>query len=359
MVKKKVIFIVPYPRGEAASQRFRFEQYLQTMHRLDYITKVLPFWSEAAWKILYKPGRKFQKMLFLFVGFINRIISLFIVIGFDHVFIHREAAPIGPPILEWIVAKVMRKKIIYDFDDAIWLTDKNENLFEKIIRFRTKVKHICCWSYKVSCGNEYLCNYARQFNTEVVLNPTTIDLESLQRHSIKREHNNNKVVLGWTGSHTTLKYLDELYPVLLVLEKLFPELEFLVIADKKPALNLQSLRFKPWSKKSEVEDLVKIDIGVMPLPDDQWSRGKCGFKILQYMALGIPSVASPVGVNSTLIQNGVNGFLCATNDEWKSVIERLVHDHALRKMIGDAGHATMARGYSVTANTKNFLSLFN
>ena len=136
---------------------------------------------------------------------------------YDFVFIHREATPLGPPIFEWILAKVLKKKIIYDFDDAIWLTDRQqESVLLRIAKWRSKVGSICKWAYKVSCGNEYLCNYAALFNKNVVYNPTTIDTENLHHPSqilypIKHP---DRIRIGWTGSHSTLKYLDEIQPVL-------------------------------------------------------------------------------------------------------------------------------------------------
>jgi glycosyltransferase involved in cell wall biosynthesis len=146
--------------------------------------------------------------------------------------------------------------------------------------------------------------------------------------------------------------------VLQRVEHSFPNVSFVVIADKPPTLALRKITFIPWSDKSEVEDLMKIDIGIMPLPDDEWSKGKCGFKILQYMSLNIPSVSSAVGANKEIVRNGENGFLCSNDQEWFKNISTLIESAELRQRIGRAGRETVVRQYSVNSNTPRFLSLF-
>lgn len=300
------------------------------------------------------------KSWYLIKSFIFRFISIFRTFNADFVFIHREATPIGPPFIEWFNAKVLRKKLIYDFDDAIWLTDKHaESTIERILRWRNKVPSICQWSYKVSCGNDYLLSYALQFNRNVVKNPTTIDTEDL--HSLRYKNttkDTSRITIGWTGSHSTLKYLYLLEEVLRQLQTNHPNVDLLVIADKRPSLNISRMIFKEWSKATEADDLALIDIGIMPLPDDEWSKGKCGFKALQYMALEIPAVISPVGVNASIVQHGVNGFLCAMDSEWLYCLGLLIQDENLRSTLGKEGRKTVIDQFSVSSNTSNFLSLF-
>jgi glycosyltransferase involved in cell wall biosynthesis len=281
---------------------------------------------------------------------------------YDFVFIHREAAPLGPPIFEWIMAKVLKKKIIYDFDDAIWLTDRQqESAILRSAKWRSKVGSICKWAYKISCGNEYLCNYAALFNKRVVYNPTTIDTENLH-HRVSNPvpvQASDRIRIGWTGSHSTLKYLDEIQPVLHKISREYPQVEFIVIADRPTSLDVgASLIFIRWNRETEIKDLLKFDIGIMPLPDDEWAKGKCGFKALQYMALELPAVASPVGVNSRIINHGVNGFLCHSPEEWEIALRKLIEDSDLRKKMGINGRRTVVENYSVLSNSANFLSLF-
>jgi glycosyltransferase involved in cell wall biosynthesis len=354
----RILFLVPYPPDEAPSQRFRFEQYLPLLKAPQYEYRIQSFLSLDGWKQLYQSHGTLQKIFSVMSGYGRRLAMLVTVPRYDFVFIHREVTPAGPPLFEWVIAKVFRKKIIYDFDDAIWMTDQvNESAVSRMIRWRSKVGSICRWSYRVSCGNAYLADYARRFNKQVVVNPTTIDT-SLHHPSHRHASAEAKITIGWTGSHSTLKYLEEIEPILQQVAQQYPVVQFVVIANKPPALNLPALTFVPWTKKTEIEDLARIDIGIMPLPDDEWSKGKCGFKALQYMALEIPTVASPVGVNTDIIQTGRNGFLCATPAEWLQALGNLLANPHLRQQTGAQGRRTVEEKYSVAANTPVFLGLF-
>ncbi len=351
----KILFVVPYPLGRSPSQRFRFEQYFSILEGAGHQYRVASFLTEAGWNTLYTKGNTFAKIFSVVSGMLRRFALMFSVSRYDLVFIHREAAPAGPPVFEWIIAKIFGKKLVYDFDDAIWLTDKNENALQRFVRWRSKVKTIAGWAYRVSCGNKYLCDFAKQYNQNVVLNPTTIDTS--YHTPIKKGTNN--ITIGWTGSHSTLKYLGDIVPAIGELEKKYPQLVFIVIANQKPGLPVASLKFIEWSLENEISDLSKIDIGIMPLPDDEWSKGKCGFKLLQYMALGIPAVASPVGANNEIISEGVEGLFCNSKQQWIDALEKLMNDPALRERMGSAGRMKVEKYYSVNSNSSTFLSLFS
>lgn len=353
----KVLFICPYPPDRAPSQRFRFEQYLGHLNNEGSLVVIRSFFSEKAYKF-YHSGKLLPKVRAITLSYIN-CSSLFLhALPFDFIFIHREACPLGPPLIEWVLARILRKKIIYDFDDAIWLTDKqDEHWLVRLLRWRTKVALISKWSYTISCGNEYLADYARQFNPRVVVNPTTIDTNNLHIPQVTSKFS-GKTTIGWTGSNSTLKYLKTLVPVLQALEKKYPELQFLVIADVDPKLPLNNASFRPWRKGTEIRDLAAIDIGIMPLPDDPWTRGKCGFKALQYMALQIAPVVSPVGVNSNIVQHGVEGYLCSSHDEWFRHLEELILCPQKRIQMGKLARRKVIDRYSVNSNRDNFLSLF-
>lgn len=293
-------------------------------------------------------------------GFARRFIKvLFSSRQYDYIFIHREAAPLGPPVFEWLLAKVLGKKIIFDFDDAIWIPNVSEsNKIARYVKCFWKIKRIVQWSYKVSAGNCFLANWASayQLRDRVVVNPTCVDME--QKFSYIKEQDTKRLVIGWTGSHSTVKYLDILFPVLLELEKDW-NFEFIVICDRKPSFELESLRFVKWKEDTEIEDLLRMNIGVMPLIEDQWSEGKCGFKLIQYLSLGIPAVASPVGVNKTIMEQGVNGFLCSSAEDWKRALEKLMMDKELRSKMGAEGRKKMLSSYSTQSNAVNFISLFS
>lgn len=353
----KVLFVTPYPHGEAPSQRFRFEQYYQALDKAGIEYDVAPFLDNATWQILYKPGHTLQKVWGILKGFGRRKMLMLRLGKYDRVFIHREASPIGPPVFEWFMAKVLRKKVIYDFDDAIWLSNTSDN--NKIVagfKWHGKVRSISKWACKVSCGNQYLCEFAKQFNQNVVLDPTTIDTVNL--HNKIKDQRTEKVVIGWTGTHSTVQYLNDLVPVLQKLEQQY-DFEFRVISNREPDIKLRSLRYVPWNKETEIDDLLQFNFGLMPLRDDKWAKGKCGFKALQYMALGMPAIVSPVGVNTAVVDNGTNGYICSTAIEWEKAIESLLANAELRTNMGAQARKKIVDHYSVLSNSGVFLSLFS
>jgi glycosyltransferase involved in cell wall biosynthesis len=351
-----ILFLVPYPGGKAPSQRFRFEQYLEFLPAAGHTYQLAPFISDATWAILYKPGHTLAKALGIIGGFLRRVLLLASVPKADFVFIHREASPIGPPIFEWIIAKVFGKRIIYDFDDAIWIPNTSAaNSIVAGVKWHHKVGSICRWAYKISCGNTYLRDYARQFNPNAIVNPTTIDTVHL--HNQVKDQRTEKLIIGWTGTHSTMKYLEQVVPVLAKLEQHY-DFEFRVISNQEPQLPLRSLSFRPWRKDKEIDDLLTFNIGLMPLEDDPWAKGKCAFKALQYMALGVPALVSPVGMNSEVVTDGVDGYICATPEQWYNGLEKLLRDHELRTRFGQAARATIEARFSVVANRDNFLALF-
>lgn len=355
---KKILFLIPFPLRESPSQRFRFEQYFDHLRARGFTFQVQSFLEAPHSSVFFRPGKGLLKAFLLLKGFARRLLVLRKAAKSEWIFIHREAAPIGPPIIEFLIAKVLGKKIIYDFDDAIWMTDRtDESAVRRLIKWRDKVGYICQASHKVSCGNKYLCAYARKFNQRVVCNPTTIDLQLHTGEKTIRS-STEQVVIGWTGSHTTLKYLVPLVPVLKEVVAKFPGVQIKIIANQPPPFSLPGLHYLPWSLASEIQDLSSFDIGLMPIPDDEWSKGKCGFKALQYMAMGIPPIASPVGVNTRIITHQVNGLLAATPDQWLAALTWLINDPQSREQLGMAAMETVARNYSVSSNSENFLSLF-
>jgi glycosyltransferase involved in cell wall biosynthesis len=354
-----ILFLVPYPQGEAPSQRFRFEQYLVFLEEKGVTYKLESFLDSATWSILYMSGYTFKKVAGILKGILKRIKTLFYIGNYDFVFIHREAAPLGPPLIEWIIAKVWKKKIIYDFDDAIWIPNTSDaNNIAARLKWHHKVGLICSWSYKVSCGNEYLREYALQFNSRAIYNPTTLDTKNLHNPALHIKQPNYRPVIGWTGTHSTLIYLEPLIPVLQELEKEY-DFEFCVIANKNPELPLRSFHFVPWSKETEIKDLLRFDIGLMPLVNDNWANGKCGFKALQYMSLGIPALVSPVGVNKEIVDNGINGYICNNKDEWEVALTELLKKSYKRKEMGIFAKEKVRSSYSVNSNKTNFLRLFS
>jgi glycosyltransferase involved in cell wall biosynthesis len=356
--KTKILFLVPYPLGIAASQRFRFEQYFPVLDQAGIEYDVQPFLDHNAFNILYSSGNLIGKLWNVLTGFLRRFYIMFRLSRYDFVFVHREAEPLGLPIFEWIITKIARKKMVFDFDDAIWLKNLSSgNPLIYYVKRYANANNAMEWAHKVSCGNRYLADQALKFNDSVVVNPTTID--TVNHHNRVRDFGNlDKVVIGWTGTHSTIPYLESIVEILEELEKNF-EFEFMVIADREPEFKLKSLRFVKWNKETEIADLLRMHVGVMPLVKDQWSQGKCGFKALQYMALGIPAIVSPVGVNTKIVDHQVNGFVCETKDEWRKTLRTILENpHSLQRY-SELARQKIEVNYSVKSNTTEFLHLFD
>ena len=355
----KVLFLTPYPTGQAASQRFRFEQYFHLLKERGIECEVSGFLDEGTWKLIYEKGFLMVKFWGMIKGLLRRIGNLIGISNYDMVFVHREALPIGPPIIEWMVTRVFRKKLVFDFDDAIWVPNYSEsNKFFSFLKRYSDVSRVCKWSHKVSCGNQYLCNYARQYNANVIYNPTTIDTDDY--HNREKDYTNigeKKFVIGWTGSHSTIRYLFEIVPVLKELER-DHDFDFHVISDQDPHLDLKSFKFVKWNRKTEIDDLIKFDIGLMPLTNDTWANGKCGFKALQYMALGIPAVVSPMSENSQMVEDMTDGLICNTLEDWKKKLEMVLNDKLILQRLSRHTREKIVKSYSVNSNKDNFLSLF-
>lgn len=351
----KVLFLAPYPIDQAPSQRFRFEFFLKHLEDKSIIYRFQAFYSDYAWKNLYLPGKEFHKILFVAQGFLRRILILPALLNSHFIFIHREVTPLGPPVFEWLIAKILRKKVIFDFDDAIWMNDGHDSKLNWLIKARWKIASICKWSWKVTAGNEFLAGFAKQYCKQVIILPTVVNTDL--HAPMEKSGSVERLTIGWTGSHSTLFYLNDIVPVLSALEKQF-DFNFLVIANRDPELKLKNYQFLKWKKETEAEDLRKIDIGIMPLEDSEWSKGKCGFKLIQYLSIGVPAVASPVGVNSEIISDGKTGFLASNDTEWQSALRRLLENEQLRKELGANGRNLIEEKYSVSSQTDRFVNLF-
>ena len=355
--KKEILFIAQYPNNVSPGQRFRFELYTQLLEENGFKVTSQPFLNMNGYLVIHKKGRFLLKAIAIIKGYLKRFIMLFNIKKYSYIFLQRESTPLGPPFFEWIYARVFKVKIIYDFDDAIWLPhiSDNNNSFV-FLKDAGKVEKICRWANKVSVGNNYLSEFAKHFNNRVIYNPTCVDTEN--KHNILSNHNVDKITIGWTGSFSTLKYLDMLQPVLSRLQQKY-DFNIKVICNQPPLLDIKNVIYVQWTAQNEVTELAGCQIGLMPLTDDEWSKGKCGFKLIQYLSLEIPAVSSAVGVNKEIIEDGINGFLCTSDAEWFDAIEKLICDAELRKVMGIRGRKKIIEQYSLQSNRENFLQLFN
>ena len=354
----KVVFITPYPKGIAPSQRFRFEMYYDILGKKGITIKQYSFTSKKGYSRLYDK-KYLVKVWIVLIGSIKRICHLFFALGADLIFLHREAAPIGPPWFEYLAARVFGKKIIYDFDDAIWMSDPNRvKDISSSIRSRSKVIKIIKWSWKVSVGNKFLAEYAKKHNPNTYIIPTIVDTEN--KHNPTRHSTNisEKLKIGWTGSHSTAIYIESIFEELNRLHNDY-SFEFIFISNQPPKKNFSWIHYIKWSPETEINDLAKIDIGLMPLENTNWERGKCGFKLIQYMAMGIPAIGSDVGVNSEIISDNENGMLVDSNSSFVKKIKQLLSDSLLVNKLKINGRNTIVEKYSKIANQEDFLKLFS
>ncbi len=353
---KSILFITNYPKSGSPGQRFRYELFEEELLSAGYQLTFAPFFSKKTNQILYKAG-VLKKVFGVIQGAFRRGTLLFNIPEYDWVFLYRESMPLGPPVFEWLLSKVFKKQIIFDFDDAIWLLNyADKNAWIKSFKCPKKFNHIAKWATRVSCGNTYLAEKAKIFNKDVRIIPTVVDLQN--RHKTIKTHLAKKTIhLGWTGSSTTLKYLKPIVPLLQKLDKKL-DFAFVVIADQKPKFEIPHLIFKAWCKDTEIEDLLHIDIGLMPLENNNWTKGKCGFKAIQYSALGIPSVVSNIGVNSTVVLDGLTGFCYNSDQEFITAIIQLSKDVELRKKMGKEARRHIEQKFSKASQHSAFLALF-
>ena len=352
----KILFLAPYPANESPSQRYRLEHYFSFLSAQGIQYDYKPFLDLNTWNIIFQDAKYFKKATGIAAGFCKRFFQLFVLGRYDFIYIHREATPLGPPFFEWVATKIFKKKVIYDFDDAIWIPfTSTYNKGASSLKNFGKVAKICTWSYKVTTGNEYLAAFARKYNKNVIIVPTVVNTVSV--HNRMQDQYTSIPAVGWTGTFSTLKYLEMIVPVLQELQTRHPFI-FFVIADKDPMLNLKNYQFIKWSRDNEATDLLRFHIGLMPLYDDELSKGKCGFKAIQYMSLGIPAIVSPVGVNTEIVDDGINGFIAATPDSWKEKLELLLSEKKLRSEMGQAARKKIEKKYSVKATEQLFYDLF-
>lgn len=331
----------------------RTYQFLPRWNQAGVAYKVSPFFNEAYLKKFYsEEKRSIWNMMSCYVRRL-RILAAFW--KYDLIWIEKELFPFTPSYAEWILAR-LGKGYVVDYDDAVFHNyDKHRN---PIIRYwmGDKIAWVMRNSKQVLAGNKYLAAYAMTSGAKnVSMLPTVVDLKG---YPLKKIHSGSRVRIGWIGSPTTLKYVASISESIRNLGKSYP-IEFLIINAADTAVPDMGVpvRLIPWSEEKEGEMIAEMDIGIMPLPDDKWERGKCAYKLIQYMACGLPVVASPVGMNKDVVRHGENGFLADSQSEWIFYLEILIKDAALRTQMGNAGRALVEREYTVEKNFRKMMGV--
>lgn len=341
----KVGALVPYPLNLAPGQRYRIEQWVPHLETQGIAVELLPFADEALMRLLHQPGHHWAKVAGLVRCFGRRVRLLFRLREYDALYLFRAVSIVGPALLEYVLPW-LRRPVIFDFDDAIYLLHTTAaNRHFGWLKFPGKTASLCRLSSHVVVGNSYLADYARQFNSTVSVIPTSIDTDQYQPRGDKGEAN-GRIVVGWTGSSTSQTHLEWFAPVLREL-RTRRDVEIRVISNREPVLPGIPYVWREWTPETEVEELSQFDLGIMPMPDDEWARGKCALKALQYMAMGTPTICAAVGANCEVIQHGENGMLAYTDEEWLTAMTALIDSATLRERLGRAGRQTIEERYSM------------
>lgn len=351
----RVLALMPALYDTSPGQRYRLEQWEPLLRERGVDITFAAFEDEDLHALLYKRGMMGKKLRLVTRALGRRLSLVRKVKDYDLVYLLREAALLGPPLFERLIAQ-SGVPMIFDFDDAIFVSYRSpSNGYLSYLKFASKTKTICRISSHVMVGNPYLADYARQVNDQVTVIPTTIDTEKYRVPERKKK--DGPVVIGWTGSYSTVQHLDTMRGAL---KKLAEKESFRLRVIGTPSYECDPVEVEAmkWRAETELEDLSEIDIGMMPLPDDRWSKGKCGLKALQFMALGIPTICSPVGVNTDIIQDDQNGFIAATEDEWVEKLTRLLRSAELRQRLGHAGRVTVEEKYSAITQTPRVYEIF-
>lgn len=356
---KKVLIICLHRKDRSPGQRFRYEQYFSFLEANGYQFDISILLNEKDDRAFYSKGNYFRKFIIYLKALMIRTRDWSRMNRYDIIFIFRDAMMTGSAFFEKRFAR-SKAKIIYDFDDAIWW-EHNVSVVNKRLAFlkdSSKTGAIIRLSDLVFAGNQYLADYAAQFNKNISIIPTTIDTAVYVPG--KKDEQKKTICIGWSGSFSTIQHFATAIPALKkIKEKFGDRVSFKIIGDKNYYCAELETKGDAWVASTEIEDLSQIDIGIMPLPDDEWAKGKCGLKGLQYMALEIPTLMSPVGVNTEIIQHGINGYLPDKEDEWVKALSDLIENKELRERIGKAGRQTVINKYSVEAWKQKYLDNFN
>jgi glycosyltransferase involved in cell wall biosynthesis len=355
---KKVLIICLHRKDRSPGQRFRYEQYLSFLEKNGYQFDISILLNEKDDKAFYVKGNYFRKILIYLKTLMIRTRDWFRMNRYDIIFIYRDALVTGSTFFEKRFAR-SKAKLVFDFDDSIWLENVSEaNKKLAFLKNASKTGKIISLCDLIFAGNQYLADYAAKFNKNISIIPTTIDTAIYIPG--KKTTGKERVCIGWSGSITTIQHFATAIPALKrIKDKYGNRVSFKIIGDKNYYCAELDTRGDAWVAATEIEDLSQIDIGIMPLPDNEWAKGKCGLKGLQYMALEIPTLMSPVGVNTDIIQNAVNGYLPNTENEWVNTLSVLIENKELREQIGKAGRKTVIEKYSVEAWKQKYLDNFN
>jgi glycosyltransferase involved in cell wall biosynthesis len=332
----RILFLPRYgPQG--ASSRYRIWQYVPLFEHAGHEVQVHPLLDDAYLRELYKTGRR--RWWWLVSGYGRRLLEACGRDYFDAVICEQEIFPFMPQFIDLFFHR-LSPRFFVDYDDAAQVKYSGWPVL------RRKISRIMASAETVVVGNNYLASYAQQFTRRVSVIPTVVDLSGYRNRTVAGA--SDTVCVAWIGTPVTAHLLKALIPVMKKLQSQHSKLSFRFIGAGAdfPCDGLRA-ETPVWSEQREAELLAECDIGIMPLPDNEFTRNKCGLKLIQYMACGLPVVASPVGVNVEIVEEGRNGYLASSNDEWFQNLDKLIRNPLLRMSLGNAGRAKVAAGYTL------------
>jgi len=349
---KRLLVLAPAP-SISASTRFRLELFFPALHAVGIEPVLRPFLDEAGFRALYRRGQPIAKIHAACAALAGRVRDLWSATSADAVLVHREAALVGPPLWELAVSHGLRRPLLFDFDDALWVPYDSPTYgrrLSRLLKWPEKIDTIVRGASLVMAGNEYLAEWAAHRNDHVEIFPTVVDTRVFT--PIRAMH--DRPVLGWIGTHSTLPYLASIVPALqqLATRRAFV-LKVVGATLDVPGIDIDN---RSWRLDSEVADFQSQDIGLYPLVEDAWSLGKSGFKAVQYMACGVPVVASPVGVTTRMVRHGKTGYLATTHHEWAQHLENLLDDVEARRSLGAEGRRDAVALWSLEAHAARWVA---
>ena len=355
--KRKIVVVCPHPENMVPGQRLKYEQYFDYFRANNFDVAVRSFMNVRFQQIVYKKGYIVEKIFWTIIGYIKRVLLLFSLRKYDLTYMFLWVTPFGPPLFESLYCKIS-KKVIFDIDDLVYMpgTKSDVNPFVEILKGRKKPIYLMKHANHVITCTPYLDTFVRKYNNHTTDISSTINTDKYRPkkdYSIKK----SRVILGWSGSHSTSKYLHLLTPVFRQLQSEGISFKLLVMGDESFSIEGIEIEALPWKESYEVEVINRFDIGLYPLPDEQWVYGKSGLKALQYMAAGIPTIVTAIGTNFRIIENEENGLLVKSNEEWVVALKRLINDASLRERIGRKGAENVEQHFSINANKDTYLSI--
>ena len=357
---KKILFVCPYPVGQQAGQRFKYEQYFDLFKQNNFTIETSPFIHTKLWNVLYKKGNYLTKIIFTLYGYLKRIYLIPFLNKYDAIYIFMWVVPVGGNLIEKIYVK-NSKKTIYDIEDNILINFKKKDNIISFLRSEKKITYLIKKSDFVITSSPMLsktCENISGGSNTVEYISASIKLNKYE--PIKKHIEKQDIVIGWTGTHSSKKYLDILGNLFIELKNKYPKIKIKIISNFSYQIKSANIKNTIWNKDTEIRDLLEIDIGIYPLSVDEWVEGKSGLKALQFMALGIPVVATSVGMSKQIIDNMKNGILVNNKDaEWFNAIEILIKDYNLRNLIGKNSRKTVGAKYSTDIIGNQYLKILN